>query len=168
MPSYPTGIDSFAGEIGTSGQTLGTPLLITLGQHLADAIVAIETELATDVSGTFATAKARFLDLEAKPSWIAATLLNSWVNYGSGYATAAYFKHAGLVYVKGFIKNGTNLLSALLLPAGYRPLEILSFPGVVGGFECAHVEVRPDGNVTINTPTNAFVGMNGIIFKAEQ
>jgi hypothetical protein len=59
------------------------------------------------------------LNVEA---WIAPTFQNSWVNYGSGYETAGYYKDKqGVIHLKGLVKNGTLNAAIFTLPAGYRP-----------------------------------------------
>ncbi len=67
---------------------------------------------------------------KTQESWIAPTLLNSWVNSGGGEATAAYYKDEfGVVHIKGRLKNGTYSDGTVLfaLSAGYRPSELLTF-----------------------------------------
>lgn len=54
--------------------------------------------------------------------WRAPTLLNSWVNYGSGWDTAGYKKDNGIVYIKGLVKSGADSVPIFVLPAGYRPI----------------------------------------------
>jgi hypothetical protein len=107
--------------------------------------------------------------------FINATLTNGWSNYGSGFATAAYYKDKrGIVHLKGLVKNGTGTI--FILPVGYRPEKFLSFNvlnsdaygqinifnglGGSGGFG--------DGEVRVVAGGNAFVSLNGISFRAEK
>lgn len=54
---------------------------------------------------------------------------NSWVNFGAGHETAAFYKDAcGRVHLKGNIKSGTAVnTTAFTLPEGYRPAATLDF-----------------------------------------
>lgn len=70
-------------------------------------------------------------ELEAQQSWIAPTLLNSWVNYGNPYTPVGYMKDAmGFVHIKGFVKSGASGSAVFNLPAGYRPAVNGSIYGV--------------------------------------
>ncbi len=102
--------------------------------------------------------------------YIAPTLQNSWVNFGSPHAVAGYYKDKeNRVQLKGLIKDGSVVFNTpmLTLPVGYRPSEILVF--VVansGGF--ARVDVYPTGEVSILSGNNSFISLSGITFRAMQ
>ena len=63
-------------------------------------------------------------------AWVAPTLLNEWVNFGSTWATAGYYKDAvtGRVYGRGVVKSGTTTATTAfyVLPSGYRPVSDLA------------------------------------------
>jgi hypothetical protein len=92
---------------------------------------------------------------------------NSWVNFGSGWADAAYWKDPfGMVHLRGLIKSGTVTASAFTLPPGYRP-EVNQVFGVVSNGAAGRVDVLTDGTVVPNTPSNnTYVTLSGISFKA--
>ena len=84
--------------------------------------------------------------------WVDLTLLNSWVNFGTGHPPAQYRLLGGVVYIKGVIKSGTVTSGTVLanLPVGCRPLENLIFglmtsPGTVA----VRVDVTSAGNITV-------------------
>lgn len=98
---------------------------------------------------------------------------NSWVNYGSGYSTAAFRKlSSGLVMLKGIIKGGANGNVAFILPPGYRPKEDQAYPtsagtGVNGGY--GQIKIHANGNVMPNGgDTTSFVWLSPAPFLAEQ
>ncbi len=109
-------------------------------------------------------------------AWIAATLENSWVNYGSGKAAASYTRDPlGIVRLRGAIKNGTTTAGTtiLTLPAGYRPAH--------DKYGAAYTDdnspriwtwtVSPGGLVAINglaLSGSTFVTLDEISFRAEQ
>jgi hypothetical protein len=83
----------------------------------------------------------------ADNEWQAATLASGWGNYGNGYSTAGYrLDPDGTVWLKGTIAPTQKYTAAhiFVLPALYRPAEVLSFP-LDGG----RVEVRPNGEVSV-------------------
>lgn len=99
-----------------------------------------------------------------------AAFTNSWVNYGSGYNTAAYRRGAGgKVTLKGLIKSGTVESPAWTLPAGYRPaatyyLPTLSFDGT--NRQTAMLEVQTDGDVVPRHGANTWFALDGLSFYA--
>lgn len=117
--------------------------------------------------------------------YIAPTLLNSWVNYGSPYATAGYTKIAGVVYLRGLIRFGVIGDPAFQLPPRYRlsaaaiftsiNASVTSGSTVAGGTAHTHaitnissrVNIDPNGDVTPAFGTNGFVSLAGINFPAE-
>lgn len=99
-------------------------------------------------------------------AWNTPTLQNSWVNFGSGHQTAAYYKDdAGRVHLRGLVKNGNNA-AIFTLPAGYRPSAIELFVCYAGG-GTGRIDVGVDGTVTyITGSSNAFVSLAGMSFRA--
>jgi hypothetical protein len=86
-------------------------------------------------------------------AWKDLTLENSWVNYGSGFATAQYYQDIfGRVWVKGVIKNGTTTAGTTIatLPAGFLPPEAIIFPGVISGATACAITVNTNGTITGN------------------
>lgn len=74
--------------------------------------------------------------------WINATLLNSWVAFGSGFSTPGYRRLNGMVYLRGVVKDGvlTQGTSIFTLPAGFRPSATLRFATVSStAFAIMHV-----------------------------
>jgi uncharacterized protein with beta-barrel porin domain len=105
----------------------------------------------------------------AQGSWIAPTLLNSWVNFGSPWSTAGYYKDTvGNVHLRGTLKSGTINNPCFTLPSGYLPGCNLVYPIYnnsttdIGG-----VVVYPNGNVTCVAGTNVAIYLDNIIFRAE-
>lgn len=91
---------------------------------------------------------------------------NSWVNYGTGYNTAAFMKdHNGRVFLKGCITSGTMSQSAFTLPAGYRPAQQNVF-GVVSNNLFGQVAITSSGTVVPTVGKNAWVSLDGISFPA--
>ncbi len=63
--------------------------------------------------------------LRFTPKWTAPTLQNSWVDFGSGFAPAGYYKDPdGRVYLRGLVKDGTDNATIFTLPEGFRPAYI--------------------------------------------
>jgi hypothetical protein len=108
----------------------------------------------------------------APAAWTTPTLLNSWVNYGSGgYSNAgSYVDAAGTVHLQGAIKSGTIGAAAFTLPAGSRPLALQAYavPTGAGLATYGAVTVAADGSVTVTVGSNALVHLAGVSFRAEQ
>jgi len=103
----------------------------------------------------------------------AATLLNGWVNYGSGYEEAAYQKNQdGFVQLSGLIRSGNTAPGAALfiLPEGYRPEKVrkclvTSFDGT--SYRLTEININPTGEVYIvNNAGNAWLSLENISFYA--
>jgi hypothetical protein len=99
-------------------------------------------------------------------------LLNNWINYdvANGYAAAGFYKDTeSILRLKGLIKNGTSTPATILftLPAGYRPSEVMTFV-VVNGNSFGRVDINPSGDVQILSGGNAFLSLDGIVFRAFQ
>ena len=91
-------------------------------------------------------------------AWTAPTLLNSWVNYGSGIQAARYRKDSnGTVHIQGLIKNGIIGTSTVLfvLPTGYRPDATLIF--ICGQYNNVYgrIDVHANGSVALGSTGNA-------------
>lgn len=107
-------------------------------------------------------------------TWIAPTLLNSWVNFGGGAETVGYYKDdLGIVRLRGLIKSGITTPNTILfaLPSGYRPLftvtgTTLSNSGATDSF--SYVSIDSGGNVSIQLGGNTYFRLDNITFRAEQ
>lgn len=107
------------------------------------------------------------------PERITPTLLNGWVNVGSGSSTAGYYKDTlSHVHIRGIVTSGSSNSFVFKLPVGYRPKESRNFIGVYYGassgvLSCL-VAVGTDGAVMVvfDYPPN-WVSLDGISFLAE-
>lgn len=92
---------------------------------------------------------------------------NSWANYGSGYAAAAFRKDAnGFVHVKGVVSGGANNTVIFTLPAGYRPGGHENF-AVTSSGQFGQVRVNQDGTLFVAVRPSATIEMS-LMFFAEQ
>lgn len=98
-------------------------------------------------------------------SWTAVSaFLNSWVNFGSPFAPAGYYKDpTGRVYLRGLVKSGTVGQAIFQLPAGYRPPYQTSFP-VVSNDLFGEVYVDTSGNVVLFAGSNSSVYLESVSF----
>lgn len=108
------------------------------------------------------------------PPWVAANLLNAWVNINptnSLYPPAAYHRDAlGYVHLRGYIVNGTLNATVLTLPAAYRPAYRMTFVAAsFGGAGFSVIEVRADGDVFCTEPVGTTnLVLDSVYFLAEQ
>lgn len=109
---------------------------------------------------------------------IAPTLLNSWVNLGSTFAVAGYWKDAnGRVHLAGVVKNGGVTSVIFTLPVGYRPADgkdhifacqASKSPGAIADHVTGEVYVNSNGDVAPNFAAtyNYYLSLDGISFQA--
>lgn len=91
------------------------------------------------------------------PPWINATLINSWVNFGSGRAPASYHKNLqNEVVLRGNIMLGSQNTIAFILPAGYQPLYVLEFV-TTSASGAVKITIDTSGNVTVGTGVGTLV-----------
>ena len=107
--------------------------------------------------------------VSGKPVTFAPTLLNSWVNYGEGFAPVKYWKGPdNMVHIGGLIKNGVTADNTIIftLPIGYRPgaKEIFT---VTQNNAIGRIDIDHDGNVLVTLAGAEFTSLSGISFLAE-
>lgn len=108
-------------------------------------------------------------------------LQNSWVNYGSDWAEAEFWKDKeGRVYIWGMVKNGATASGTLLttLPPAFRPAksEIFLVHGHTGvNPTSVRIDVHPDGRILLaqSVPTasvnySAWLTLSGIGFYTSE
>jgi uncharacterized protein YjbI with pentapeptide repeats len=95
---------------------------------------------------------------------VAPTLTSSWVNSGSPFRNAGYYKSGNRVYLQGHIRNGTVGAHAFILPAGYRPPAACQF-ATQSNDALAGISILPDGYVFITFGSNAGLTLEGISFR---
>ncbi len=97
------------------------------------------------------------------------TLLNSWVNFGTSYASCQYTKNpiTNEVIIRGYIKGGsdTTLTTIFTLPAGFRPiLNEIQLQSALGGFVRTNVlstgEVQCEASETHTGNANSGMSLN--------
>lgn len=109
------------------------------------------------------------------PPWTPVTLSNSWVDFGSVYATAGRYKDdLSIVRLKGLIKNGITTAGTTLftLPAGERPsLDIVlhTISNNAGVSVPIAIEVSAAGVVKIGAfnAGSTWLSLDGLSFRAE-
>lgn len=132
------------------------------------AVTGAFTSITASGTLTVSTANAGGLTQEAVT---APTLLNSWVNYGSGFQPVGFWKDSeGVVHIQGMIKSGTTTAATpfFVLPAGYRPQNYQIFAcesasaysGVGVNDSNGSVEARAGCSATYQC-------LNGISFRAD-
>jgi hypothetical protein len=110
-----------------------------------DASITIS---AVSVGGSSSIALSADAVTITQEAWTAPTLLNSWVNFGSGFQNARYRRDAnGTIHIQGLVKSGSAANAIIFtLPSGYRPAGSLIFSGrsVAGSTD---FRIGSDGNV---------------------
>jgi len=158
---------SFIGNASTAS-TLQTSRTITL----SGAVTSSATSFNGSTDITIATSAA------ALESWVTASLLNSFMNYGIPYTQeVAYYKDTmGIVHIRGIVKRSSGGAASNVifnLGAGYRPSAQIPF-GVYakqsGSRLTVQVDVLANGNVEVVDPsavssTFGLICLEGISFR---
>jgi hypothetical protein len=94
---------------------------------------------------------------------------NGWVNFGGTDATAAFYKDAaGVVHLRGIVKNGVVAASMFTLPVGYRHDAGgggMRFP-IVSNAAFGEIDIHSDGTTFLIVGSNAWVDLSSISFRA--
>jgi hypothetical protein len=115
-----------------------------------------------------ARALAGLLAVAPPPKFAAPSMLNGWINFGDLPSRPAQFcKDAlGWVHLAGVVKGGTIGLPIFVLPVGFRPAGLRSFPASSPAI--GEVVVYSTGEVAAIAPaTNGYVYLDSISFLAE-
>lgn len=133
------------------GASAGTPVKKTLAE--TQSILGITSHLADKLTA------------HNPEDPIAPTLLNSWVNYGSGYSTVGYWKDSmGMLHIKGNIKSGVLTSVAFNLPSGYRPSLDLVI-SVSSNNLFGYMYIRSNGDVVPFSGSNTSFSFDNISFR---
>lgn len=131
---YETDTDLIWFYDGTAWVYRGGTIICTSSTRPASPFAGMEI-YETDTFRKWIYAAGQWRQSFGPADWVAPTLANTWVNYGSTAQTARYGKVNGTVYIEGAIKDGSASSVAFTLPAGYRPAADLALPGsALGGF----------------------------------
>ena len=108
--------------------------------------------------------------LATQEEWTAPSFLNGWVDYGSPFEPAGYFKDTlGILHLRGFIKSGTIGLPAFILPVGCRP-AYEAFYGTASNDafgQCViQMSTGDEGKVIPYIGNNTWFSLAGITFRA--
>jgi len=99
------------------------------------------------------------------------TLLNSAVEYGSGYEVPSYYRtRDNIVHLRGLMKSSaTNPIATL--PAGFRPANRLLFTTVQAmnsiSYGVGRVDILANGDIELRAQTNDYNSLDGISFLAD-
>lgn len=94
-------------------------------------------------------------------SWQVPSLINSWANTGGAYATAGYFKHNGVVHLRGRVTGGAFASDIFVLPENYRPEATISYNVPTG----AVVDIEADGSVRAISGSS-YVALDSVTFRS--
>lgn len=104
--------------------------------------------------------------ISGKREWITPAYQNSWTRYEASWNQAGYYRDsAGVVHLKGMVKDGAMNQAIFTLPEGFRPANRMligthSSPGV------GRVDVGSDGRVIPVIGNNSWFTLDGISFLA--
>lgn len=107
--------------------------------------------------------------VSGKPVIFAPTMLNGWVNYGDGFATAGFSKGPdNRVHLTGLIKGGTVADGTVIftLPDGFRPAQKEIFIVFISGGGFGRIDINDNGSVVAKIVNATYTSLGGISFLA--
>lgn len=107
-------------DVGTAAAAVGTALLAARSDHLHKL---------TDTG------------------WQVPAYVNGWSDYDNTYGPVRYRRLAGIVFIRGLVKNGTAGSVIFNLPAGYRPGVRLLFGVDVNANAHGRMDIHINGDV---------------------
>lgn len=123
----------------------------------------------SDANKPVSTAQATAIAAKANAAleaWIAPTLGNSWVNFGTPYNNVGYYKdNFGIVHLRGLIKSGTLQQTLFTLPTGYRPANT-EFISTLSNNAIGSVLIAADGTVKPWDGSSTWFSLDGVTFRA--
>lgn len=147
---YPNALDTTATHPTNSGvgAQLSTFPHSVLHGNVNDAVIAIETELGTAPSGSFATVKSRFENIESS-AWTTIAAGGDWAG------NILYRKIGNTLFVGGAVTWSTTAGSTaaetiVTLPVGFRPSATWYLPGAMtdGGTDAQAFQISTGGVIT--------------------
>ncbi len=124
----------------------------------------------TNIQGTTVMTDTLYVPVISQDAFTAPTLLNGWVNSGTIYADAGFYKDkSGVVRLQGLVKNGSIAGNTILLklPVGYRPSATLAFT-LSNNASFADCYIDGNGDVRIFPNNNVWLSLSNISFRAMQ
>lgn len=98
-------------------------------------------------------------------AWTLLDLENDWVNYGLGYAPAAWRLNGDVMEFRGSIKDGVSGTVAFIIDPGLRPpAGTEEFSGLWRDPE-GYIDVQTDGQVFVTTSDSAYVSIDLISYS---
>lgn len=102
----------------------------------------------------------RYVGLTGQPAF-----QNSWVNYGTGWASAGFYKDPmGWVHLRGLVKSGTPPNVIFTLPPGFRP-SVREVFATVSNDLIGRCDVAADGTVIPAVGSSTWFSLSGISFR---
>jgi hypothetical protein len=107
-----------------------------------------------------------FPKTQSNEAWKTPTFQNNWMNFAGTYQKAGYYKHDGIVYLRGLVKSGAMQVAMFTLPVGYRPAldEIFS---VGSEITLAYCFINTIGEVRPVAGSTNWFSISGISFRVD-
>ena len=141
-----------------------TPRITSVEQDLV-AVKSTDTSHASRITSV----EQQLTLISGAPVTFAPTLLNSWVNFGEGFAPVKYRKGPdNMVHIGGLIKNGVTSEGTVIftLPSGFRP-EFKEIFTIAQDNTIGRIDVNDNGNVIVVRAGAVFTSLSGISFLAK-
>ena len=93
---------------------------------------------------------------------------NGWVNYGSGFAPAAFRKSPdGRVHIRGLVVGGATNSNIFTLPAGYWPPAQVLIANIRDPEVAGRIDITTTGRIVPTWPGGAYLSLSNIAFDTD-
>jgi hypothetical protein len=144
-----TEVAAYAAKVGNRRSGLDSVRTGLIGADVWDGLEFYSTDTAITWLYKGPSGSGAWVQTAGDTGWIAATLVNSWVNFGGAYMVAQYRRRNGIVQVEGLVSGGASVpgQTVFTLPAGFRPAAYIVRPVSIPGTATANIELGPVGNI---------------------
>jgi hypothetical protein len=179
LPTPVSGATIGVKKVDAAAGTITISTAATSGYILGPGVPANATSIQCSAYGAYVELQAdgtnwHIVGGQQDSGWIALTSLfaNSWASVAgpaTGNTVAGYRITGNVVRLGGRIGTGASNTQAFTLPAGYRPLYLVEFPGIttVTTISAGLVLITPAGACTVNNGAGTIPQLDGITFTVD-
>jgi hypothetical protein len=177
LPTPVSGATIGVKKVDAAAGTITISTAATSGYILGPGVPANATSIQCSAYGAYVELQAdgtnwHIVEGQQDSGWLAFSYINSWASVAgpaTGNTVAGYRITGNVVRLGGRIGTGASNTQAFTLPAGYRPLYLVEFPGIttVTTISAGLVLITTAGACTVNNGAGTIPQLDGITFTVD-
>jgi len=177
LPTPVSGATIGVKKVDAAAGTITISTAATSGYILGPGVPASATSIQCSAYGAYVELQAdgtnwHIVGGQQDSGWLAFSYINSWASVAgpaTGGTVAGYRITGNVVRLGGRIGTGASNTPAFTLPAGYRPLYTVEFPGLttVSTISAGLVLITTAGACTVNNGAGTIPQLDGITFTVD-